>query len=110
MKLKELQIKLKDLTDQVNTIPCLLIDGLPAMSIDTDSHWKTNVLTIFNINHIYKSWIVDMVNPSEHTHPNTVIIKFINNIVRNHAYRILSQYVIDNEYDTIISKDDTIID
>jgi hypothetical protein len=106
-KLKEIQHKLETIHDQINFIPCLIIDGLEAIPIDPDNHWKSHVLTILNVNHIYKSWVLNILNEHEHIRPSTVIIQFVNNIVRNQAYRILCQYVIDNEFDALITKDDT---
>lgn len=108
LKLNELVLKYKDLANQLNSIPCLTIEGFQAMS-DPDRDWQTNMMTIFNLNHIYKSWILDLINPSGHTHPNTIQIQFINNIVRNQTYKILSQYIIDNEIDCLLCKEDTCV-
>ncbi len=108
-KLKEIQNNLNDLTEQFNSIPCLTIDGLQAIPFDTEDNWKINVFKILNSTHIYKSWILNIVNPSDHTHPNTVTLQFINTIVRDHSYHILSNYVISNEYDTLIVKDSIVI-
>ena len=105
-KLTELQIKLKDLINQINSIPCLTIDGFQSMS-DSERDWQTNILTIFNLNHLSKSWILNLINPSGHSQPDTIQIQFINNIVRNQSYKILSQYIIDNEIDSLICKEDT---
>lgn len=104
-KLTDLQVKLKEMNSLMNSIPCLSIDGFQAMT-DPERDWKTNILTLFNATGIYKSWILTLSNPSEHSHPNTVQIQFINNIVRNQVYKILSQYIIEHEYDVLISKED----
>jgi hypothetical protein len=104
-KLNELQIKIKDLTNQLLSIPCLSLDGFQAIS-DVERDWQTNVYTFCTMNHIYKSWILNLVNPSGHTHPHTIQIQFINNIVRNQAYNALSSYIISNEYDCLICKED----
>lgn len=107
-KLNELQIKLKELTNQMNSIPCLTIDGFQALC-DLDRDWQTNIYTLLNVTHIYKSWILDLINSSGHIHPNTIQIQFINNIVRNQAYKIISQYIIENEIDCLICKEDTFV-
>jgi tRNA(Ile)-lysidine synthase TilS/MesJ len=105
MQLNKMHLQIKDLTNQIHAIPCLTIDGFQTIS-DPERDWQSNIITLFNLNHIFKSWIYDLVNPSGHTHPDTVHIQFINNIVRNKAYKILSQYIIDQEYDCLISKED----
>jgi hypothetical protein len=107
-KLNDLQIRLEDLTNQINSIPCLTIDGFQAFS-DSDRDWQTNIQTLFNLNNIHKSWVLELLNPANHTHPHTIQIQFINNIVRNQTYKILSQYVIDNEIDCLIIKEDVCV-
>jgi hypothetical protein len=104
-KLNEMKIKLKDLTGQLNSIPCLTIDGFQTLC-DSDRDWQTNILTLFNLNSIHKSWVLDFINPSGNSQPHTLQIQFINNIVRNQTYKILSQYLIDNEIDCFIFKED----
>jgi len=42
-KLKVMQTELYDLTDQINSIPCLIIDGLQSIPLNADSNWKTHV-------------------------------------------------------------------
>ncbi len=106
-KLKVMQTELNDLTDQINSIPCLIIDGLQSIPLNADSNWKTHVWSILNSNSIYKSWVLDILNPTNRVHPNTIQIQFINNHIRNHAYKHLSQYVITNEFDAVISKENT---
>jgi hypothetical protein len=102
---KTLQTQLNELYQQMTDIPCLFIDGLHAMSDEPDTHWKTQVSSLLTLNHIYPSWVLNMLNPSNSSHPNTVTIQFINTIVRDRAYTVLSKYVMENEHDAIISKD-----
>jgi len=104
--LKDLQMKLEQLSQQINNIHCLTIDGLQGIPFESDIDWKTQVTSILTTNHIYQSWLLNILNPTiENIHPNTITLQFINQIVRDKAYTILSNFVITNEYDTIISKD-----
>jgi hypothetical protein len=104
-KLKDVQMKLDELTNHFYKIPCLTIDGLQGIPFESEDNWQSHVTSILTTNHIHKSWILNMLNPSENVYPNTVTLQFINNIVCEHTYNILSNYVIANEYDTIITKE-----
>jgi hypothetical protein len=104
-KLKDLKVKLQELTEQYNSIPCLTIDGLQEIPFESDHNWQTQVENLLTANSIYKCWLLNILNPSKSAHPNTVTLMFINNIVCEKANQILSAYVISHEYDTIISKE-----
>jgi len=104
-KINELQIKIKNANKLLDAVPCLIIDGAQALG-DSERDWQTNINTIFLLNGLHKSWILNLKNPTAQPQPSTIQIEFINNIVRNQAYTILSEYIIDNEIDCLISKDE----
>jgi hypothetical protein len=105
VKINDIQLKIKELTLARTSIPCLTIDGFQALA-DGERDWQSNLNGLFNLNGIHKSWVLDIINSSNTSHPTTVQIQFINNIVRNKSFTLLSQYIIENEIDCLISKED----
>jgi hypothetical protein len=105
-KLKSLQKQIADLELFITNPPFIIIYGIQEILPDATTVWEDRVKEIFMLNNINTNWILDIINPSNSSHPDSLRINLISHAVRENIYLKLSNYVSENAIDAIISKDD----
>ncbi len=100
-KIKELREKISLLNDYIKNPPFIIINGI--MDIPSDqSHWKNHVINILVANNINQNWILDIINPNiDNNYPDSITVQFISHCVKEQVYTILTNYLTNNEFDSV---------
>jgi hypothetical protein len=101
-KLRQLKKQIDDLETFVKNPPYIVITGIMDIPSDYMSDWKKQLTFILNINNINVNWVLDTINPNmNNKSPYSVTIQFISHCVKDVAYKILVDYITNNEYDNV---------
>ena len=101
-KIKQLKKQIDDLESYIKNPPSIIINGIMDIPSDYLSDWKKQITFILNVNNIYVNWVLDTINPNINDKvPYSVTIQFISHCVKDVAYKVLVDYITNNEYDNV---------
>jgi hypothetical protein len=101
-KIKQLKKQVDDLETFIKNPPYIMITGMMDIPSDYTSDWKKQITFILNENNINMNWVLDTINPDINNQmPYSVTIQFISHCVKDVVYKILVDYITNNEYDNV---------
>jgi len=101
-KIKQLKKQIDDLESYIKNPPSIIINGIMDIPSDYLSDWKKQITFILNVNNINVNWVLDTINPNINDKvPYSVTIQFISHCVKDVVYKILVDYITNNEYDNV---------
>jgi hypothetical protein len=101
-KIKQLKKQIDDLESYIKNPPSIIINGIMDIPSDYLSDWKKQITFILNVNNINVNWVLDTINPNINDKvPYSVTIQFISHCVKDVAYKVLVDYITNNEYDNV---------
>ena len=101
-KISNLKKKIQELETFISEPPFIIFNGLQDIPSDYSDDWKNHVNYILNLNKINPNWILDLVKPI--TIQNkicNVTIQFVSHCVKQHVYKILTNYIKENKFDEV---------
>ena len=105
-KIKELRQQIADLELFLTNPPFLTVYGIQELLPHSTTDRKNSIKQFLNTIAINPNWILDIVNPSQLPDPDSIQIQFISHCVKERVYTIISDYILTQNINAIISKDD----
>jgi hypothetical protein len=101
-KITNLKKRIQELETFISQPPFIIFNGIQDIPSDFSDDWKNHVNYILNLNKINPNWILDLTNPTIiHNKTCNVTIQFVSHCVKNHVYKILTNYIKVNQFDEV---------
>ncbi len=101
-KIKQLKKQIDELESSIKNPPFIIINGIMDIPSDYSSDWEKHLTFILKVNNINVNWVLDTINPDINNKlPYSVTIQFISHCVKDVAYKVLVDYITNNEYDNV---------
>lgn len=106
-QISALMKRIDELESYIKTPPFLVIGGVMDIPSEFSNDWKSHVNQILSENNIHPGWVLNTTQPSVDSKcPCFVTVEFISHCVKDTVFDILSQYIAENDFDSVsISKD-----